>query len=184
MKATKPVVKRARTVEEIEKAIAERDRQNEADRQELIKAKAQEVVAESEKTIFVYLDSVRKNPPDKLKAIISASCSSYNTNLATLRSKFRKDRDDLQHLCVTGCLDAYRKQVGESAATPENFLKLLGEVCPDVKIKFEKAEAKSAKTKAEAEKVKNKTAQKDEAENKAPQNINVPPPPAINKDGN
>jgi hypothetical protein len=164
MNTQKPVVKRARTVEEIEKAIAERDRQNEADRQELIKAKAQKIVAESEKTIFVYLDSVRKNPPDKLKIIIEGSCSNYKTNLATLRSNFRKDQDNLQHRCVTECLDAYRKQVGESAATPDNFLKLLEAVCPDVKIQIEKTEAEKAKAMVEAEKAKN---------------INVPPSTVI-----
>ena len=130
------------------------------------------------------MDSVRKNLPDKLKSIVTVSCLDYSTNLATLRSKFRKDRDDLQHLFVAGCLDTYRKQVGENAATPENFLKLLGDVCPDVKIEIEKAEAEKATAKAEAEKAKNKTVPKDEGENKAPQNINVPPPPATNKDGN
>jgi hypothetical protein len=191
MNTKKTNVVKASTAEEIEKAIAEHERQIEAYRQELIEVKKRTALAKSEKNIFVYIDSVRKNPPDKLKTIIEVGCLNYKTNLATLRSNFRKDQDDLQHRCVNECLDAYRKQVGESAVTPENFLKLLEDVCPDVKIEIEKAEAekakveaeaKKAKAEAEAEKAKNKTNEspkKDGDENKAAKNINVPPSTVI-----
>jgi len=181
----------ARTAEEIEKAIAERERQIEAYKQELIEVKKRTALAASEKKIFVYIDSVRKNPPDTLKTIIEVGCLNYKTSLATLRSNFRKDQDDLQHRCVNECLDAYRKQIGGSEETADNFLILLEKICPDVKIEIEKAEAEKAKAEAEAKKAKadavtetaknktNESPKKDGDENKATKNINVPPSTVI-----
>ncbi|GBU20183.1 hypothetical protein R80B4_00058 [Fibrobacteres bacterium R8-0-B4] len=171
MKTMTPIAERARTAEEIKKAIEERDRQNEADRQELIKAKEREAAAKSEEKIFTYLDTIRKKVPDKLKPIISAGCSSYNTKLAALRSKFRKDLYDLNRRCVADCLEAYQKQEGEGEATPDKFLKLLEIVCPDVKAELEKADDKTIQSK-----------KKEPEENKAPANINAPPPRTLIKE--
>jgi N-dimethylarginine dimethylaminohydrolase len=64
MNTKKTNVVKASTAEEIEKAIAEHERQIEVYKQKLIETRKRETDTKLKETIFTYLDSVRKNPLD------------------------------------------------------------------------------------------------------------------------
>lgn len=148
---------KTRTVEEIKKAIEARKRQNEADAIALKEAEERETEAATKENIFIYLDGVRKAPPENVKNIISEGCEKYNDGLVTLRAKFRDDLQKLKDSCVETCFGEYKKT--KAGAVIADFLKHLEDIFPEIKKEIDaekaktkaEAEAKKAKAKAEAE---------------------------------